>query len=55
MNLKTYPVIAREGWERLVIGLVVCLFASFTIGGWSILFWIGLAFMLQFFRDLREH
>jgi len=51
MNLKTYPVIAREGWERLVIGLIVCLFASFTIGGWSVLFWIGFAFMLQFFRD----
>jgi phosphatidylserine decarboxylase len=51
MNLKTYPLIAREGWERLAIALVVCLFASFTIGGWSILFWIGFAFMLQFFRD----
>jgi len=51
MNFKTYPLIAREGWERLAIGLVVCLFASFTIGGWSILFWLGFAFMLQFFRD----
>jgi len=51
MNLKTYPLIAREGWERLAIALVVCLFASFTIGGWSIIFWIGFAFMLQFFRD----
>lgn len=51
MNLKTYPIIAREGWERLAIALVVCLFASFTIGAWSILFWIGFAFMLQFFRD----
>ncbi len=51
MNLKTYPLIAREGWERLAIGLAVCLFASFTIGGWSILFWLGFAFMLQFFRD----
>lgn len=51
MNLKTYPLIAREGWERLAIALVVCLFASFTIGNWSILLWIGFAFMLQFFRD----
>lgn len=51
MNLKTYPIIAREGWERLGIGLTVCLFASFTIGNWSILFWLGFAFMLQFFRD----
>jgi len=51
MNLKTYPLIAREGWERLAIGLIVCLFASFIIGNGSILFWIGFAFMLQFFRD----
>lgn len=49
--MSTYPIIAREGWERLAIALVVCLFASFTIGGWSILFWAGFAFMLQFFRD----
>jgi len=55
MNLKTYPLIAREGWERLSIGLVVCLFASFTIGNWSILLWIGFAFMLQFFRDPPRH
>jgi len=51
MSLKTYPIIAREGWERLAVGFIVSLFASFTIGGWSILFWIGFAFMLQFFRD----
>ena len=51
MNLKTYPLIAREGWERLAIALIVCLFATFTIGGWSIIFWVGFAFMLQFFRD----
>ncbi len=51
MNKNVYPIIAREGWDRLAIAFIVCLFASFTIGGWSILFWIGFAFMLQFFRD----
>ena len=51
MQRDLYPIIAREGWERLAVAFVVCLFASFTIGGWSILFWIGFAFMLQFFRD----
>jgi phosphatidylserine decarboxylase len=51
MNLKTYPIIAREGWERLGVGFIVCLFATFTIGAWSLIFWIGFAFMLQFFRD----
>ena len=51
MNLKTYPIIAREGWERLAIGLLVCLIASFTIGVWALAFWLGWVFMLQFFRD----
>jgi len=51
MNLKIYPMIAREGWERLAIALVVCLFASFILGYGSIVFWVGFAFMLQFFRD----
>ncbi len=55
MNLKSYPLIAREGWERLAIGLTVCLFATFIIGNWSIIFWIGFAFMLQFFRDPPRH
>ena len=51
MNPKSYPLIAREGWERLAIALVVCLFATYTLGGWSWPFWLGLVFMLQFFRD----
>ncbi len=49
--MKSYPFIAREGWERLGIGLVVSLVASLTIGWWSLIFWIGFAFMVQFFRD----
>ena len=49
--MKSYPLIAREGWERLGVGLVVSLVASLTIGWWSLIFWIGFAFMLQFFRD----
>ncbi len=48
---KHYPIIAREGWERLAIALLVSLIASFTIGAWSIIFWLAFAFMLQFFRD----
>ena len=51
MTRKTYPIIAREGWERLAIALVVCLFASVILGSWSIPFWLGFVFMLQFFRD----
>lgn len=51
MIQKSYPMIAREGWERLGIALVVCLVASFTIGAWSLFLWLGFGFMLQFFRD----
>ena len=49
--MKKYPIIAREGWERLGVGLVVALVATWAIGWWSLIFWLGFAFMLQFFRD----
>ncbi len=49
--MKHYPIIAREGWERLGVGLVVALVATWAIGWWSLIFWLGFVFMLQFFRD----
>ncbi len=49
--MKTYPFIAKEGWSRLALGLALALIASFTIGWWSLIFWLVFAFMLQFFRD----
>jgi phosphatidylserine decarboxylase len=46
-----HPIIAREGWLFLGIGVVVsaavCLFA----GWWSLPFWLATLFVLQFFRD----
>jgi len=46
-----HPIIAREGWPFLAIGIVAAaLVASYSLV-WSIPFWIVAAFVLQFFRD----
>ncbi len=46
-----HPLIAREGWPFLAIGLVVAVLASSYSLIWSIPFWIVALFVLQFFRD----
>jgi len=47
-----HPLIAREGWPFILGGAVVALLIAALAGwGWSIPFWIGVAFVLQFFRD----
>ena len=47
-----HPIIAREGWPFLAIGVVVSLAIGFFAGwGWSLPFWLATAFVLQFFRD----
>jgi phosphatidylserine decarboxylase len=47
-----HPIIAREGWlflaAAVAISVAVGLFAGW---GWSIPFWLGALFILQFFRD----
>ena len=47
-----HPVIAREGWPFLAIAVVVSLLVSLFVGfAWSLPFWAGAVFVLQFFRD----
>ncbi|MFY9317003.1 MAG: phosphatidylserine decarboxylase [Burkholderiales bacterium] len=47
-----HPLIAREGWPFLAIGVVVSLLADFFLGFfWSLPFWAATLFVLQFFRD----
>jgi phosphatidylserine decarboxylase len=46
-----HPIIAREGWLFLGIGLVVSLLATVFLCWWSIPFWLATLFVLQFFRD----
>jgi phosphatidylserine decarboxylase len=47
-----HPVIAREGWPFLGIGVAVALIVGFALGWWwSVPFWLLALFVLQFFRD----
>jgi len=46
-----HPLIAREGWLFLGIGVAASLLASLFIGWWSLPFWLATLFVLQFFRD----
>jgi phosphatidylserine decarboxylase len=46
-----HPIIAREGWLFLGIGVVVSAAISLFAGWWSLPFWVATLFVLQFFRD----
>ena len=47
-----HPIIAREGWPFLAIGLVVSVLVNFFLGfAWALPFWAVTLFVLQFFRD----
>ena len=47
-----HPVIAREGWPFLAIGVGVSLLIGLFVGWWwSVPFWLATLFVLQFFRD----
>ena len=47
-----HPVIAREGWPFVAIGVAVALLVGFLIGWWwSLPIWLLAVFILQFFRD----
>ena len=54
MNRETHPFFAREGWPHIGIAFVAALIATYSIGGWSIIFWALFAFVLQFFRDPKR-
>lgn len=52
MNAKyPHPVVAREGWLFLAIAVLVAVIASWLGGWWSLPLWLGVVFILQFFRD----
>jgi len=46
-----HPMIAREGWLFLAIGIVLSIAVSVLAGWWSLPFWLATLFVLQFFRD----
>ena len=52
MQNYPHPVIAREGWPFVAISVAVATGVTvFADRGWSVVFWLIVAFMLQFFRD----
>jgi phosphatidylserine decarboxylase len=46
-----HPIVAREGWLFLAIGVIVSAAIAFFFGWWSLPFWLATLFVLQFFRD----
>jgi phosphatidylserine decarboxylase len=46
-----HPIIAREGWPFLAIGVAVSAVATWFICWWSLPLWLATLFVLQFFRD----
>jgi phosphatidylserine decarboxylase len=47
-----HPIIAREGWPFLAIGVVASVLASYFLGWlWALPLWAATLFVLQFFRD----
>ena len=51
-----HPIIAREGWPFLALGVTVSIVASIMEGWvWALPFWLISLFILQFFRDPARH
>ena len=47
-----HPILAKEGWPFIAIAFFAAVFASFFFPGFlAFLVWLGLAFVVQFFRD----
>ena len=46
-----HPIIAREGWPYLAFAVVVSTVVTWFASWWSLPFWLGSLFVLQFFRD----
>lgn len=51
MTSYPHPLIAREGWPHLAIATVFALVVSYFFGWWSLIAWVIVIFILQFFRD----
>ena len=51
MNSYPHPILAREGWPHVAIALLIALAATNFFGWWSLITWIVVIFVVQFFRD----
>lgn len=47
-----HPYIAKEGWPFIAIAFIIAIFATIFLPGFlAFLVWLGLFFVIQFFRD----
>jgi phosphatidylserine decarboxylase len=46
-----HPIIAREGWPFVAAAFVASALITWFFGWWSVPFWLGTLFIVQFFRD----
>ncbi len=46
-----YPFLAREGTRHLIAAAAAGVAATWWLGAWSVIVWIGVLFVFQFFRD----
>jgi len=52
MNIPyPHPLIAREGWPFIAIGVLLTALATWHLGWGSVPVWLLLVFVIQFFRD----
>lgn len=51
MSNYPHPIIAKEGWPFLGLGVIVSAVACYYFGWWSAPLWLVTLFILQFFRD----
>ncbi len=49
-----YPILAPEGRVHMIIAITAGLLASVTLRWWSILIWLLVLFVFQFFRDPKR-
>ena len=50
----SYPILAPEGRIHLVIAVLCGVAATWLFGYWSIIVWLLIAFVFQFFRDPKR-
>ena len=54
MSQRDYPIIAREGWNHVILALSASLLATYFFGLAAFPVWLLAAFVIQFFRDPRR-
>lgn len=54
MKSFDYPILAREGRAHLIIALTAGLLSTWLLGWWSLIVWLAVVFVFQFFRDPKR-